>query len=128
MTRFRSRGGKLRPEKLRESGHTFRLREVKAVSLGTLLRLLETVDLIDLDIQGAELAALESASEALDSRVRRVRVETHNRKVEAGIRLLFQGLSWMNVVNYPGVSDCNTLWGRIKFQDWHQDWINSRRL
>jgi FkbM family methyltransferase len=55
--------------------------EVRSVTLSSLLRPLGRVDLIDIDIQGAELEVLTEAAPAL-GRVRRIHVETHSSEID----------------------------------------------
>jgi FkbM family methyltransferase len=55
--------------------------QVRTVTLSSLLESLDRVDLIDLDIQGAELEVLTEASPAL-GRVRRIHVETHSAEID----------------------------------------------
>src|SRR5581483_9342225 len=74
---------------------------VPSVSLNTLLAPLEKVDLLDIDIQGAEYEVIESAAEEVDRKVKRVHIETHNREVEKGLRAVFHRLGWKNIFDYP---------------------------
>src|SRR5262249_57641370 len=64
-------------------------RSVRAVALGGLLEPLESVDLVDLDVQGAEAVVLESVADLLDRKVRRIHVGTHSREIEESLRRLF---------------------------------------
>jgi FkbM family methyltransferase len=99
---------------------------VRVVSLDQLLAPLPLVDLIDLDVQGAELDVLASSS-LLDRRVGRVHIGTHNSGVEAGLRLLFQRLGWVNRGDYPCLTaDVSTPFGPVSFQDGVQSWLNPR--
>jgi FkbM family methyltransferase len=104
----------------------YRVRRVKAVSLRTLLRQLETVDLIDLDVQGAELSVLKAAVDELNRKVKRVHIGTHSPEIESGLRTLFSDHGWNNVNDYPSGSDSNTPWGSVKFQDGVQTWTNPK--
>jgi FkbM family methyltransferase len=101
-----------------------RVKTIKAVSLNTLLRPLDQVDLIDLDVQGAELIVLKAAPEQLNRKVRRVHIGTHGPEIEQGLRTLFRDLGWKNLNDYPCNSESSTPWGTIKFQDGVQSWIN----
>jgi FkbM family methyltransferase len=99
---------------------------VRMVSLDQLLEPLPHVDLIDLDVQGAELDVLAN-SRLLDRRVGRVHIGTHNAQVEAGLRLLFQRLGWVNRGDYPSLTpDVSTPYGPVSFQDGVQSWLNPR--
>jgi len=109
---------------------------VKSVSLNTLLEPLESVDLIDLDVQGAEYEILKAAAHQLQKKVKRVHIETHNRDVELGLRELFSRIHWINVYDYlcainDSPSGEQELWenrtefGSIKFQGGVQTWLNA---
>lgn len=102
------------------------VKKVKAVNLSELLGTLDRVDLIDLDVQGAELIVLKAAAEQLDRKVKRVHIGTHSTEIEAGLRRLFDDLGWKSVHDYPLGSESVTPWGTIKFQDGVQSWINSK--
>lgn len=100
------------------------LEKVRAVSLNTLLRPLDRVDLLDLDVQGAELGILKAAREQLDRKVIRVHVGTHGKKTEPGLRTFFKELGWKNIHDYPRKSIRLTPWGTIEFGDGVQSWVN----
>jgi FkbM family methyltransferase len=97
---------------------------VDAIALETLLRPLGTVDLIDIDVQGAELRVLEAAAEALDEKVKRIHIGTHGPDIEAGLHSLFARLGWMSLRSFPCGATANTEWGTIYFQDGVQTWLN----
>ena len=67
---------------------------VPCVALTTLLAQLPPVDLIHCDVQGAEHDVLTSARDALQSRVARVVVGTHSRRIEADLLEFFAALGW----------------------------------
>ena len=100
------------------------MKQLPAVSLATVLENLQRVDLIDVDIQGAEADALEPAVEALTSKVKRVYVATHDPHNEERLRTLFGGLRWTSVYDYPAAEESETPWGRILFEDGAQVWVN----
>jgi FkbM family methyltransferase len=100
--------------------------EVKSVSLDTILRPLDTVDLLDMDVQGLEFEVLEAATGELQLKVKRIHIETHNEDVEHKLTSLFTELKWKNVNAYPCNSASETPWGRITFQGGVQTWINPR--
>ena len=101
------------------------IKKVRALSLASLLDPLRRVDLIDMDVQGAELEVLESAAPHLH-KVRRLHIGTHGTEIEAGLRALFQRLGWRNRNDYPCGRESETDYGRITFQDGVQTWINPR--
>jgi FkbM family methyltransferase len=125
---LRARVAALRHYVLRRFGRrdTRTLEVVPAVSLMTLLRSLERVDLLDVDVQGAEADALEPAVASIDSKVRRVYVGTHNREVEARLRAMFERLAWTPIYDFPGGRTNETPWGRMTFEDGVQTWLNPR--
>lgn len=106
----------------RRDGH--RVVNVPAVTLSSVLEPHDRVDLVDLDIQGAEADVLESARASLAARVRRVHVGTHGPDVERRLRELFVGLGWVKVNDYAWGSDATTPWGPVRFQDGVQTWRN----
>ena len=98
---------------------------VKSVTLKSILNsVTRPVDLLDMDVQGAELMVLEAAAEAVHEKVKRVHVGTHSQQIETGLRRLFKGFGWKNIYDFPAESQCKTAWGQIKFQDGVQTWIN----
>ncbi len=101
-----------------------KVKNVKAVSLKTLLKPLGAVDLIDLDLQGAEFMVLANAADEVNLKVRRVHIGTHGPEIESNLRNLFHQLGWKIQFDYPSNGDCPTPWGVIKFQDGVQSWIN----
>jgi FkbM family methyltransferase len=100
--------------------------EVEAVSLNILLRPLDRVDLIDMDVQGAELEILSAATEPLSQKVKRVHVETHSEQLHMSITTLFRGLGWKPHFLYMFNTADKTPWGRINFQGGIQSWLNPR--
>jgi FkbM family methyltransferase len=100
--------------------------EIAAVSLPTLLLPLDLVDLIDMDVQGAELEILAASIEPLTQKVRRVHVETHNQLLHAEILKLFRRMGWKPRFLYEGNIADETPWGRINFQGGTQSWLNPR--
>jgi FkbM family methyltransferase len=99
---------------------------VPTIVLNSLLEEHSYVDLLDLDIQGAELEVLSSSRELLDARVRRVHIGTHGSDIEDGLRNLFGELRWDCLNDYPLASTCPTPWGSVAFTDGVQSWLNPR--
>jgi FkbM family methyltransferase len=97
---------------------------VGAVDLNSLLEPLETVDLIDIDVQGAEFEVLDAASAVLDEKVKRVHIGTHSAEIEKGLHSLFARLGWRRIRSFPCASTVETVWGRLTFQDGVQTWLN----
>jgi FkbM family methyltransferase len=97
---------------------------VDSVSLKTLLTPFETVDLIDLDIQGAELDVLQAAAGELNGKVKRIHIGTHSRRIEEGLCSLFGRLGWFCLCAFEGDCTTQTEWGTVSFQDGVQSWVN----
>lgn len=100
------------------------VRQVKTVSLLRILADLDVVDLIDLDVEGAELVILRSAIDELSRKVKRVHVGTHTREVERGLRTLFWTAGWYKRNDYEVGRAELTAWGEIYFDNGVQTWIN----
>jgi FkbM family methyltransferase len=100
--------------------------KVRALSLNTILRPLDSVDLIDLDVQGAEFIVLRSAITALNEKVKRIHIGTHRHDIELELRTLFRHCGWYMLNDYPSQSTQATPWGPIVFGDGVQTWINPR--
>ena len=98
------------------------------MSLGTLLRPLEIVDLVDADIQGAEADVFEAAAADIAAKVRRVHIGTHGPEVEDRLRRLFDRLGWECRFDYPGGGESDTPWGPVVFEDGIQSWLNPALL
>jgi len=99
-------------------------RSVQTTSLNTLLKDYDRVDFIDVDIQGSERAVLESSRETINRKVKRIHIGTHSHGIEAGLRTLFDGLRWKVHFDFPCQGESGTPYGKIKFQDGVQSWIN----
>lgn len=105
-------------------GFTAKVRKVKAISLNTLLKDLERVDLIDLDVQGEEFKVLRAAREALMQKVKRIHIGTHSPEIEADLRQLFTSMNWNCLWDYPMGKQAKTPHGVISFRDGIQTWKN----
>lgn len=114
-------------QRIADHGDTERpIRKVKTINLNQILARLDSVDLIDLDIEGAELAVLTSAIGELDRRVKRIHIGTHTKDIEQGLRTLFRDHAWYKRNDYEVGSTELTQWGRLSFNNGVQTWINPR--
>jgi FkbM family methyltransferase len=102
------------------------VKQVSAVSLATVLKDIPSVDLIDMDIQGAEAAVVESSLDILDRRVKRVHIGTHGGGIEARLRTAFAQIGWSCVYDFPQGCDSQTPFGVVSFGDGVQSWLNPR--
>lgn len=89
----------VRPE---NEGADAPITEVRTVTLSSLLRPLEQVDLIDLDVQGVELEVLAEAAPMLGS-VGRIHVETHSHEIDERLPDVFRHAagSWRQELAFP---------------------------
>ncbi len=111
---------------IRENSNDIEVKRVKAIGLNSLLKDLDLVDLIDLDIQKAEYVVLRSAIDALDVKVKRVHIGTHSHEIEQDLRALFRAHGWYKLNDYACFTTQQTEWGEIEFGDGVQTWINPR--
>jgi FkbM family methyltransferase len=99
---------------------------VETVTLPDILLPFPLVDLIDMDVQGEELAVVSSSLTTLNAKVRRLHIGTHSAEIEAGIRAVMAAEGWQCIGDYPGHAKYKTLWGEIAFSDGVQSWVNPR--
>jgi FkbM family methyltransferase len=103
---------------------------VACITLDTVLEQLardtNCVDLIDIDVEGAEASILSASAEAIDRVVKRVHIGTHSSAIESDLRCLFEGMGWRALAQYPCRSEQLTPWGRFAFDDGVQTWINPK--
>lgn len=100
--------------------------EVSSRTLEQAIGHLPRIDIIDMDLQGAELALLRNSMNILDQRVKRVHLGTHSEEIEATARELFTAHGWTNVWDFGPAKDNDTPWGRCRFVDGVSSWINPR--
>lgn len=98
---------------------------VPCTTVADLIAAYPRIDLMDLDIQGLEFAALEAAIDVLDAKVRRIHIGTHSQRIEQQLRALFTARGWTKRNDYPcQVTGVATPYGDISFGDGVQTWIN----
>jgi FkbM family methyltransferase len=99
---------------------------IPGVTLGSLLKDLKRVDLVDMDIEGQELPAIRSSIDELDMQVKRLHIGTHSKEIEDGLRQLLSAHGWQCLRDYPLFSKCETPWGQVDFENGVQSWVNPR--
>jgi FkbM family methyltransferase len=99
---------------------------VPQVSMQDVLKDIERVDLIDLDVQGQELNAISRGMDELNGKVKRLHIGTHAPEIEAGLRTLLGRNGWQCLADYPRRGTRETPFGMIDFDDGVQSWINPR--
>lgn len=97
------------------------------VSIATALEGVERVDLIDMDIQGAEAEAVRGSLDVLTSKAKRLHIGTHGHDIEDELRRLLSGAGWELLRDYPCLTEgVETEYGPVDFQDGVQSWVNPR--
>jgi FkbM family methyltransferase len=112
--------------KVRRHKSQWRSINIPSVRLGSLLQGLETIDLIDMDIEGQELPVIRSAIEELNAQVKRLHIGTHGKEIESGLRQLLSAHRWQCLADYSLWTTSETAWGTIKFENGVQTWVNPR--
>jgi FkbM family methyltransferase len=99
--------------------------EVPAFDLTTILaRVAGPVDLIHMDIQGAEARVVAPSLDLLDARVRALHIGTHSKDIEDTLRSLLHARGWHLRQEYAGLSHQQTPYGPVEFVDGVQSWTN----
>ena len=99
---------------------------VSTIPLADILAPLPHVDLMDIDIQGAEDTAIEPAMDLLNRRVKRVHLGTHGADIHRGLWELFFEHEWICEFDYPPFSQNATPWGQFETMDGILHFQNSR--
>lgn len=108
--------------RLHENG--WRSIETPQITLAAILADVPRVDLLDMDIQGAEQHVIPSALDALHSKVRRMFIATHSREIDGNLKHLLQAEGWECTAAYPCGETSDTPWGPVHFTDGVQVWVN----
>lgn len=107
-----------------DNGTGWDMIDVDVVTLDDVLRGVERVDLLDMDIQGAEADVIEGGIDILCAKVARTHIGTHSHEVEARIRSVMLARGWVAEWDFPCTSLVDTVYGPIRFGDGAQAWIN----
>jgi FkbM family methyltransferase len=100
------------------------IHRVPAISLNTLLSGHDVVDLMLLDVQGAEHEVLVPAIDILRKKVKVVHIGTHSNDIERGLTALFRSRAWLKAFAFPGQTTVKTEFGEVAFGDGIQTWVN----
>ena len=99
---------------------------VSAMALNAILSPLPLVDLMDIDIQGAENVVIHPAMEMLNTRVKRLRIGTHDPDIHSGLWELFFANEWIYEFDYAPATTHQTPWGAFETQDGILHFCNPR--
>jgi FkbM family methyltransferase len=103
---------------------TQKAEQMPCVCLSTILKTCGVVDIIDMDVQGAEYEVLAAATSEICAKVKRIHIGTHGKEIENNLRQLFNSLGWINIFDYSIDTDVDTEYGPVHFGDGVQSWLN----
>jgi FkbM family methyltransferase len=106
--------------------HIHDMKYVSARPLADVLQPLDTVDLLDVDIQGAEIMVLPPAISALNAKVKRLHLGTHGLEVHKFMWDMFFEAEWLCEYDYPPASEIETEWGNFSTSDGILAFVNPR--
>jgi hypothetical protein len=90
---------------------------VSTVTLRDVLFPFDRVDLIDVDIQSAELPVLSQGIDILSDKVKLLNIGTHSEEIHAGLTALFAEKGWRTLANYAPNSSFETACGNFRTGD-----------
>lgn len=101
--------------------------EVESRPLVGMIEHLDHIDLIDMDIQGAEAEVVEDAIDVLDGKAKRMHIETHTPEVEDRLRAVLAKHGWRILWDFPCATDnVPTPFGPVNFLGGLIDCVNPR--
>jgi len=100
--------------------------KISTISLEDMLQRDETVDLVDMDIQGAELEVIENSIEIINKKVKKLHISTHSRENDKKIKAILAKNKWRKNFAFKCFSLNLTKNGIILFNDGHQSWDNTK--
>lgn len=98
---------------------------VPTITLEKAAEALDRIDLIDADVQGAEIELLPWI-DLMTRKVRRIHIGTHSTEIEEALRQSFRGAGWVCEWDFSLGSKRETPFGRIDFVDGVQTWLNPK--
>jgi FkbM family methyltransferase len=105
-------------------GYIFR--PVTSVTLEALFSKHDTIDLVDMDVQGTEGEIVSEGIDVLNRKVRMIHIGTHSAAVEAELTAVFTAHRWLKAFSFRSQTTTNTLFGAVTFGDGVQTWVNPR--
>lgn len=103
-------------------GRKFVVQKVPAIRLDSLLA--ETIDFIDMDIQGAEADVIFSCIDALDKFVKLIHVGSHSLAIDSRLSHIFHLHGWRPRRIFSSGLVNETPYGKFQFIDGIQSWEN----
>jgi len=101
--------------------------KVKTISVESLFAPYQDkiIDLIDIDIQGEEEFIVPATNNYLE-KIKMIHIGTHSDAAEKEIKKFFESKKWFCANYYKSGELYNTEFGKIKFGDGVQTWINPK--
>jgi FkbM family methyltransferase len=106
-----------------QAGKRLLIEKVPSVTLQSLL--IEDIDFLDMDIQGAELDVLRSNMALLTRKVKLAHIATHSLLNESRIASLFHLYGWRPRFLFTTQQENETQYGKFTFIDGIQSWENT---
>jgi FkbM family methyltransferase len=101
---------------------------IPAITFEALAADVAVIDLVNMDIQGAERELIENAIASFSRKVRRVHIGTHGTEIEDAIRRVFRDAGWTCRWDFPHSGERQTPYGPARFDDGVQSWQNPRLI
>ena len=98
--------------------------DVPSYSLKTVLEGYDVVDVLHIDIQGAEDEALRTGMDVILEKVKLVYVATHSREIDQSVSRRLKQAGLTPRYRFPWRSYWDTIWGPIRFKDGCHIWVN----
>jgi FkbM family methyltransferase len=100
--------------------------EVQVDTASSVLRNYGFVDLIDMDLQGAEADVVDECIDQLNDQVRRLHIGTHGLEIEERLRKTLSSNDWIKLRDLKVAAENDTPFGRVTCVDGVQSWFNPR--
>ena len=97
---------------------------IRSYALATLVAEFSAVDLVEMEIQGAELSVVTACPVELSAKFKRVHIGTHSRELERGLRAFSSDLGWSCIWDFCNEGVRKTPYGSLSFADGVQMWEN----
>jgi FkbM family methyltransferase len=99
---------------------------VPAYTISTLLREIESVDFLHIDIQGTELEAIRASLDVMQAKVRRMFVGTHSRRIEVELSEEMAAAGWILENEQPCIFQTSEDGERSLYMDGCQVYRNTK--
>lgn len=98
---------------------------VPTITLTEMLKDIDRVNLLHIDIQGQEERVLRHSMDGVDQKVDRLIVATHSRSIHRNIRSLLRDRGWTNVYDFGFRKRVRTDFGDVQFLDGLLAWTRT---